>query len=171
MEQRVVTGKSTFVIVCSAIVYLNTTPEFPQHSLGRYGHGSASDRMFVTIDSAQFVTSRAASSISTTESQVPSVSAMQGELYVWDGSFHCVPKAAFVNGYSCLAVLLRWDPPLRLLTKHYVSSSLKKVRLSELRLGLLFEQLKSRLPFVAMSNKGEVVERISGRGARLLMKH
>ncbi|OWY99156.1 hypothetical protein PHMEG_00029896 [Phytophthora megakarya] len=103
MEQRAVTGKSTFDNVRSGIVYLHTTIElFPAHHRVRHDHGSASGRMFVTIDSIQFVTSRAASSSTTTESQVPSVSAMQGELYAWDGSFHRVPKAFLLPSFGAL---------------------------------------------------------------------
>ncbi|ETL95383.1 hypothetical protein L917_06791, partial [Phytophthora nicotianae] len=69
-------------------------------------------------------------------------------------------------------------PPLRLLTKHDMSSRLKTVRLSDLRrvmlliealltqeelkrvhrssdaAGLLFEQIKGRLPFASSSGKG-----------------
>ncbi|ETO73021.1 hypothetical protein F444_11001 [Phytophthora nicotianae P1976] len=106
---------------------------------------------------------------------------VRSELILWDSTFHRVAKDFVLPSGTVRVVWQQWcggQPPLRLLTKHDMSSRLKKVRLSELRrvmlliealltqeelkrahsssdaAGLLFEQIKGRLPFASSSGKG-----------------
>ncbi|ETO70300.1 hypothetical protein F444_13198 [Phytophthora nicotianae P1976] len=106
---------------------------------------------------------------------------VRSELILWDSTFHRVAKGFVLPSGTVRVVWQRWcggQPPLRLLTKHDMSSRLKKVRLSDLRrvmlliealltqeefkrvhsssdaAGLLFEQIKNRLLFASSSGKG-----------------
>ncbi|OWZ00260.1 hypothetical protein PHMEG_00028589, partial [Phytophthora megakarya] len=116
-------------------------------------------------------------------SEVPAAaaSAMSTALHMWSGSFHRVPMEFSVPAGTIHVICQRWcvgSPPLRRLTKHDMSTRLKKIRLAELQrlmrcieallsadeilraygclaaAGLLFEQVKNRLPFQTNSNKG-----------------
>ncbi|KUF87541.1 cysteine desulfurase [Phytophthora nicotianae] len=70
---------------------------------------------------------------------------VRSELILWDGTFHRVAKDFVLPSGTVRVVWQQWcggQPPLRLLTKHDMSSRLKKVRLSELRrVMLLIEAL------------------------------
>ncbi|ETP46647.1 hypothetical protein F442_07138 [Phytophthora nicotianae P10297] len=106
---------------------------------------------------------------------------VRSELILWDCTFDRVAKDFGLPSGTVRVVWQQWcggHPPLRLLTKHDMSSRLKTVRLSDLRrvmlliealltqeelkrvhrssdaAGLLFEQIKGRLPFASSSGKG-----------------
>ncbi|EGZ15637.1 hypothetical protein PHYSODRAFT_506316 [Phytophthora sojae] len=106
---------------------------------------------------------------------------MHTELYTWGEGFHRVPREFVLPPGTVRVVWQQWcagQPLLRQLSKHDMASRLQKIRLAELQrlmrlvealltsdevlrahssldsAGLLFEQVKNRLPFSSTSSKG-----------------
>lgn len=115
------------------------------------------------------------------KSSVNATATMHTELNTWGGGFHRVPREFVLPPRTVRVVWQQWcagQPPLKQLSKHDMASRLQKIRLAELQrlmrfvealltsdevlrahssldsAGLLFEQVKNRLPFSSTSSKG-----------------